>query len=369
MNNKQIDEIQEDFKDIDTISLKFAVFSYKGIRMKEEDFTLKFVKPDFNNIDNSKRFRVYRYNKYNHIFDKYYVPTIIPYTFITSDKIEPYKSLPKNTIVVFKKSNKEPLTFSFNFRGYNYNYDKRYNNFNITYINENKKDIVNYPFGGFNDVTVSYENCYKDCEFTNFDFDNIIMDMCISTKKMFYNCRNLNNVNNIVLMKNIIQDMSYMFCYCINIKEIDLSRCNITLDINKVKKMFGFCKNLNNVNIKDIKLYKNDYETINIDDSLFKGCINLYKITTMTETWSIIKEIIMLKDYWIKETEYIAKLNKFNKLNNKTDNKQINDNNILIIRKNKESQNTITSTWLNSWFEDIVCINDETSNKTILMKK
>ena len=55
-------------------------------------------------------------------------------------------------------------------------------------------------------------------------------------------------------MKNIIQDMSYMFCFCKSLTYIDLSKCNLTLDVNKVKKMFGFCQNLKEVNIREMML-------------------------------------------------------------------------------------------------------------------
>lgn len=364
-----INEINTDIKDVKTISLKIAVFNNKGIRMKDKDFSLKFVKPDFSNIDNSKRFRTYRYNKYNNIFDKYYIPTIIPYTFITSDKIEPYKSLPKNTIIAFKKSSQNPSSFSFVFREYKYTFNKHDNNFNITYVGEDKKNINTYPFGGFNDVTVSYEECYEGCKFIDFDFDNIIMDMCISTKNMFYKCDNLINVKNLVLMKNIIQDMSYMFCFCKSLTYIDLSKCNLTLDVNKVKKMFGFCQNLKEVNIRDIKIYKDDYDNINSDDSLFKGCINLRKITTMTESWNIIKETLILHDYWIKESEYIAKLRKLEKQEKANINEDAKTKDITISKKKKEKANIITSTWINTFFEDIVLVHDTVTKNVVIIKK
>ena len=104
-----------------------------------------------------------------------------------------------------------------------------------------------------------FYNCYK---LKTFSFDKLNFDdyNYINMSHMFYNCTNLQYIEN----SNIIQyisDMSYMFYNCISLQSINLTNFIINNNQNiDLSYMFYNCQKLKNItygdssfNLKDIK--------------------------------------------------------------------------------------------------------------------
>ena len=124
--------------------------------------------------------------------------------------------------------------------------------------------------------------------------------MVKSIKKLFYDCKNLINIDMTNLISNNLLDISYLFAKCINLKEI---KGIIKLDselIQNMEHLFSFCENLrvinglnklitynvyymNNMfdNCKSLEfLDLSDFDTSNVITlkGIFKGCESLKSI-------------------------------------------------------------------------------------------
>ena len=93
---------------------------------------------------------------------------------------------------------------------------------------------------------------------------------------MFAGCKNIIKFNLINFKTKNVEDMRYMLYNC-NMKDIDLFSFN-TKNVKYMNYMFGFCKNLNGLNISlfDVK---------NVIDmsGLFKGCSSLKKLSDISK--------------------------------------------------------------------------------------
>ena len=93
-----------------------------------------------------------------------------------------------------------------------------------------------------------------------------------SMSYMFYYCSNLTNINLSSFDTKNITDMSYIFWYCSNLTNINLSSVG-TKNVTNMSKMFFGCSNLTNIDLS----YFNTKNVTNISD-MFYYCSNLTNI-------------------------------------------------------------------------------------------
>jgi len=278
----------------------------------------------------TKQYKKYNIREYVSYYNEYYIPTITNEEIITSTVISPYNTFKSNTIVVFKKKRE------FTFLDYKYTINK--NIVNVEYIGDKNK-ITNYPFCGFNNLSISYEKLYENCNFYEFDFDYLNLERCVSTKNMFTNCRKLTIVKNLQNKLNIIRDVSFMFSFCISLESIDLSKTILNLSIFDIDNMFLCCCNLKEVIMTSITII-GSYIYDNV--SIFRYCYQLRKLKMKTETFNKIKKSLPMSDLWI---------------NSKKTRDTYSDLEIVKYNENKNKSNI--STYYNSFFmNDIYMVNE-----------
>lgn len=281
-------------------NINVEVYNSKGERNKNKDFILSFVKGDKSrNRDITKRFTVHKNTKYSSLFNEYWFPVLNVNEFITSQIVEPYKSLPKNTIIAFEKE-KRKSTQIINFGDYMYTLSSTSKIWCIRYKDKKNKEIKTYPFPSFNGYNISFENCFSDCPLVKVDFSKLLIDRCVSMACMFADCGYLEEVNNIMLCNTPLYDTSAMFAYCICLKKIDMSKCDITIDTLLSTNMFYACSKLTDADITGFKLHGRDDDS---PHSLFKYCYSLHSIKCTKETYQIIKNKLPMTDMWIDELD------------------------------------------------------------------
>lgn len=283
--------------------LKVQVYSRKAKRLPEKDFTLKFIKTKASTKDLTKRFDKYMNNGYIRYFEQYLIPTVIKHTYITSTTVSPYKELPKNTIIAFERPGGKNPGMNFNFGDYQYTMEGK--EFNVKYIGKNKTEITTYPFGGFSEYKVNYSGCYANLKITDFDFSKLMMDMCVSTERMFYNCPKLVEIKNFAphLQKIPLMDMTEMFALCSSLSKIDLSELNQSFNLYNVQRMFYACVSLQKIDITGMKLtgkYGEDAD----ESSIFAYCYGLREIVCMKDQLLLIRESLPTAKLWIDARIY-----------------------------------------------------------------
>lgn len=331
--------------------LKVLVYDKHGKRKKEEDFKLEFIKTKAGTKDITKRFTRYMKQEYNRYFNEYYIPTVISNTFITSTTISPYKEFPPNSIIAFKRPEKNTTPVSFKFG--DYVYTKEGNEFNVKYVG-NKNEITTFPFGGLSEYKINFYECYKDTKITKFDFDNLMMDMCTSTERMFYKCRDLTTVVNFSphLYKIPLKCMVEMFAYCYSLKDIDLSELNQSFSIYQIQRMFYACLSLKKIDITGLKLngkYGNDSE----ESSMFRHCYNLSELNCTKDQIIAIKRSLPNHELWIDERIY-----------KKYKNKNEGNNSVSASKKTRKLK------YINTLYQSMLLINDldKETNNLMLVK-
>lgn len=333
------------------IILNVLTYDKKGKRTKEKDFSLDFVNTGVNTKDITKRFNRYMKQEYNKIFDEYFIPTVIRNTFITSTTVPPYKELPKNTILAFKRPSDNKTSVSFDYG--DYNYTKEGNEFKVKYIGD-KKEITKFPFGGLSEYKVNFYECYKETKITNFDFNNLMLDMCVSMERMFYKCKNLVKVSNIAphLYKIPLKDMSEMFAYCYSLSDVDIGDLNQTFNIYQLQRMFYACLSLKKLDISGIKLKGRYGEDVD-ESSMFSHCYNLREITCTKDQLIEIKTSLPNYMLWIDERIY-------DKYNSKEMDKQ----------KGSPSKKTRKIKFINTFYKNKLLISDldKDRNNLLLVK-
>ena len=113
---------------------------------------------------------------------------------------------------------------------------------------------------------------------------------------MFFDCRNLKNLDLRGLDTSKVKNMQHMFYGCKNLTDIDVSNFN-TSSVKYMDNMFGFCKSLISLNLRNFdtseivdmhsmfhcceKLkaintgYKWDLSNVRNSESMFAGCLGL----------------------------------------------------------------------------------------------
>ena len=91
-----------------------------------------------------------------------------------------------------------------------------------------------------------------------------------STKKMFYNCKEIIKIDMTKFDTSLVSDMSYMFSSCDSLKSLNVSNLN-TAKVQTMEYMFYNCKNLISINLesfrvpKVVSLYRMFYNCINLE--------------------------------------------------------------------------------------------------------
>lgn len=324
--------------------LKILVHNRKGEHLKEKDFRINFIAAkDKDRLDASKRFLMYAYNKYNDLFDKYYIPTIFSKTFITSSTVPAYKNIPKNSIIAFTKNEGDKdkkITITYN--NYSYVKEAKAKEFNVKYIGPDKSEITEFPFGGFSDYKINMFGCYEKTKIKTFDFNNLIIDKVISMERMFNSClflKEIKNFNSIGYNKLVLSDISEMFSLCVRLEYVDIKDLKHSIHIYQAQRAFQGCLSLKEIDLSGLTLigkYGSDVE----DSSMFNCCYNLRKIIMSLDLMRVIKNTLPFPKLWIDQREYKLKTSKDKKKHNV-----------------QPSQKTKNLTYLNTLFMPSIKIN------------
>ena len=279
--------------------LRVQVYNSKGEREKESDFKLKFKALGKRSKDETKRFNIYKNTAYEELLNEYLFPIITRGTFITSDEYEPYKGIPKYTIIAIRQNGRKNNEQIFTYEDYEYRYVKRTNMIYARYIgNKEIKQIKSFPFPSFNGMNISYENCYEDCEMETFDMNNLIIDNCVCMNYMFKNCVNLKQLFNFTFKNTKLSSLIGMFMCCISLTNIDCSKCDLKLDTLDLDDLFYGCINLSSLDISGIRFFNKYYGDME-KHGIFKYCYKLADIIATKETFNVIKELIPMQDAWV----------------------------------------------------------------------
>ena len=138
---------------------------------------------------------------------------------------------------------------------------------------ENIDNIIKF-FNTKNVKNMSYMfyGCQK-LKKINLRFDNFITSNVIDMSKMFFRCKNLYKIdlNENFITKNV-KNMNQMFSYCNNLTELDLSMFN-TENVENMAEMFSFCTNL-----LKIKTSKFNIKKVDNMNKMFYNCNNLLTV-------------------------------------------------------------------------------------------
>ena len=149
---------------------------------------------------------------------------------------------------------------------------------NLPEINDNSEEINNNDKNNIINITLIWDTPLIDCSYLFYNLSSIIFvdlskfdfSQVNNTQMMFGECLNIESI--IFPPENIntpIQDMAYMFYNCKSLKELDLSKINISL-VTNTESMFYGCKSLPYLNLENI----NTENVLNIS-KMFYGCESL----------------------------------------------------------------------------------------------
>ena len=143
-------------------------------------------------------------------------------------------------------------------------------------INEKDKIIQ------FNNYLNDAKELFKDLKFKELElylYTNKIYNM----EKMFYNCRNLGELDLTEFNTFNVKNMSGMFFNCVNLKQIKFSSKFQTFNVFYMYDMFNGCKNITELNL-------NDFDVRNVLDSkrMFSNCEKL-SILKINNSWKLRK--------------------------------------------------------------------------------
>ena len=126
--------------------------------------------------------------------------------------------------------------------------------------------FLGYDARGWHDQRESITNVIFDASFAN---DTTLT----STAHWFYDCRNLTTITGIGnLRSDNVTDMRYMFRYCTNLTELDVSGFN-TENVVSMRGLFSHCSSLTNL---DVSGFRTDNVTDMMD--MFDDCSKLTSI-------------------------------------------------------------------------------------------
>ena len=146
---------------------------------------------------------------------------------------------------------------------------------------------------GIYSIKIILKDYMKDCQCMFYECKNII-DIDLSSfetknvtnmSQMFRECENLTNINLSNFDTQNVTNMKFMFGYCDNLKTIDLSSFN-TKNVTSMYGMFIDCRSLINLDLSNFDI-KNVLEIGNI----FGYCYNLKKVKVNNESLEKIEKV------------------------------------------------------------------------------
>ena len=165
------------------------------------------------------------------------------------------------------------------------------------FIDEKKYKFQKYLIfkkEGIFSIKIKIKICIEDCQSMFFNCRNII-DIDLSsfdTKNvtnmncMFRECENLENINLSNFDTRNVTDMKFMFGECKNLKNIDLSSFD-TKNVTNMKGMFSGCEHLINLDLSHF----NTKKVLEIQ-KILTYCYNLRKVKVNKESFKKIQEAV-----------------------------------------------------------------------------
>ena len=162
----------------------------------------------------------------------------------------------------------------------NYYTSKSFENEHELYINDIKKEDINYLIpekeGKYN-IKLKFKKNIKDCSFMfsgceniiSINFQNFNTGNISNMKGMFSNCKNLKSINLFSFNTKNVIDISYMFFGCKQLNNLDLSSFDLK-NVKNIDNMIFNCEQLNDVTFSsfDNENVNKINEMININKDL-----------------------------------------------------------------------------------------------------
>jgi len=230
-----------------------------------------------NNIEN-------KFNNINNIYNKIYHKNEIKMKI----KIEKH-DINKNIYFLDNTDNKRLYVF-YDFKinlgceEHHHDFLKELNESNVEiYINNERKSYEKYFIpeneGDYN-ILLKFNILMEDCRFmfynckniTNIDLSSFNTQNVIDMSYMFDGCSNLTNINLSSFNTQNVRYMSCMFYGCSKLTNIDLSSFN-TQNVIYMSYMFDGCSNLTNINLSSFNT-----QNVRYMSRMFNECSNLAKI-------------------------------------------------------------------------------------------
>ena len=138
---------------------------------------------------------------------------------------------------------------------------------------ENINEIFNlFNISKVTNMSHTFYGCFS-LKKLNLCFDNLDTSNVVDMSKMFFKCKNLFQIdlNEKFNTKNV-RNMNQMFAYCTNLIKVDLSTFNIE-NVENMAEMFYFCSNLQQINLS-----KSSIKNVNTMNKMLYNCFSLQKL-------------------------------------------------------------------------------------------
>ena len=138
---------------------------------------------------------------------------------------------------------------------------------------ENIDDIFNlFNTSKVTNMSHTFYGCFN-LKKLNLCFDNLDTSNVVDMSKMFFKCKNLYKIdlNEKFKTKNV-KNMNQMFAYCTNLIKLDLGVFNIE-NVENMAEMFYFCTNLQQINLRNSSI-----KNVNNMNKMFNNCFSLQKL-------------------------------------------------------------------------------------------
>ena len=166
------------------------------------------------------------------------------------------------------------------------------------YKYENEKEIKENCKIKINNEIIPFNYFYKFNKIGKYKIEYLFRCNLTKTDYMFFECKNLTDINLSNFNTQNVTNMSFMFYRCESLKNINLSNIN-TQNVTNMRAMFNICKSLINIDLssfntqnvtnmssmfslceslKDINLSNFNYQNVSNMRTMFNNCKSLKNI-------------------------------------------------------------------------------------------
>jgi len=166
------------------------------------------------------------------------------------------------------------------------------------YKYENEKEIKENCKIKINNEIIPFNYFYKFNKKGKYTIEYSFLSNLTKTDYMFFECKNLTDINLSYFNTQNVTNMSFMFYRCESLKNINLSNFN-TQNVTNMRAMFNICKSLINIDLssfdthnvtnmnsmfslceslKDINLSNFNYQNVSNMRTMFNSCKSLINI-------------------------------------------------------------------------------------------